>query len=306
MNEEKTNDMTTELTAGEILRNARTMGRRKREISTIAKQLCISEEFLEALENGDYKKIPEIVYVLGFARNYAMELGLNPDEIVNKIKSELGIEPECETTITNEDLEERNRSSEYKAKLQEWFRCAVQYVRKHWLWFSIGAGIIVLAILLVLIFGGSTPENTESVATTPAQEQKVETVEEPTYNIPVRERFGKENMAKAKVIIQAIEDSYVGIENAKGVAIFGKTLVAGDVFYVPNTTGLKAKFGNAGAVDIWVNGELAPKVGANKTSKKDVSLNPESLMKKAQKKDAATANSDETATKKSTETVTKK
>jgi len=30
-----------------------------------------------------------------------------------------------------------------------------------------------------------------------------------------------------------------------------------------------------------VNGELAPKVGANKTSKKDVSLNPESLMKKA-------------------------
>ena len=47
MNEEKTNDMTTELTAGEILRNARTMGRRKREISTIAKQLCISEEFLD-------------------------------------------------------------------------------------------------------------------------------------------------------------------------------------------------------------------------------------------------------------------
>ena len=73
-----------DLKAGEMLRNARTTGRRKREIPTIAKQLCIREEFLEALENCEYTKIPEVVYILGFARNYAMELGLNPDEIVEK------------------------------------------------------------------------------------------------------------------------------------------------------------------------------------------------------------------------------
>ena len=60
-----------ELTAGEMLRNARTTGRRKREISTIAKQLCIREEFLAALEEGNYTFIPETVYILGFARNYA-------------------------------------------------------------------------------------------------------------------------------------------------------------------------------------------------------------------------------------------
>ena len=279
-NEEKINDVKQELSVGEILRNARTMGRRKREISTIAKQLCIGEEFLEALENGDYKKIPEIVYVLGFARNYAMELGLDPDEIVNKIKTELGIEPECEVTITNEDLEERNKTAEYKAKIQEWIRIAIEYVRKHWLWFAIGGGVIVLAMLMVIIFGGSAPETEESAAQ-PVVEQKVEALEEPVYNIPVRERFGKENMAKANVIIQAIEDSYVGVEDAKGKVVFGRSLVAGDVYYVPAGNGFKAKFGNAGGVDIWVNRELAPKVGANKTSKKDVSLNPESLMKKA-------------------------
>ena len=289
MNEDKNIEIKEKLTVGEILRNARTMGRRKREISTIAKQLCISEEFLEALENGDYKKIPEIVYVLGFARNYAVELGLNPDEIVDKIKAELGIEPECETTITNEDLEERNRSSEYRAKLQEWFSASVEYIRKHWLWFAIGCGVIVLVMLVVIIFGGSTPENTQSVTKTePVVEQKVDVIEEPVYNIPVRERFGKENMAKSKVVIQAIEDSYVGIEDSKGKVVFGRSLVAGDVYYVPSGIGYKAKFGNAGGVDIWVDGVLAPKVGANKTSKKDVSLNPESLMKKATKKDETT------------------
>ena len=271
----------TELSVGEMLRNARTMGRRKREISTIAKQLCIAEEFLEALENGDYKKIPELVYVLGFARNYAMELGLDPDMVVNKIKTELGIEPTSEATITNDDLEEMNRAAEYKAKLQEWLRIAVEYVRRHWLWFAIGGGIVVLAMLVVIIFGGSSEKKTDDVVVAPVVEQVAPAVEEPVYNIPVRERFGKENMARAKVVIQAIEDSYVGVEDAKGRVVFGRSLIAGDVYYVPNGSEYKAKFGNAGGVDIWVEGVLAPKVGANKTSKKDVSLNPESLMKKS-------------------------
>ena len=84
-----------EMTAGEMLRNARTTGRRKRELPTIAKQLCIREEFLDALENGNYNAIPETVYILGFARNYAMELGLNPDEIVAKIKKEMGLTSDC-------------------------------------------------------------------------------------------------------------------------------------------------------------------------------------------------------------------
>ena len=63
-----------DMTAGEMLRNARTTGRRKREIQTIAKLLCIKEEFLQALEDGNYTVLPEVVYILGFARNYAMEL----------------------------------------------------------------------------------------------------------------------------------------------------------------------------------------------------------------------------------------
>ena len=152
-----------DMTVAEMFRNARTQGRRKREISTIAKQLCIAEEFLEALENGDYKKIPEIVYVLGFARNYAMELGLDPDMVVNKIKAELGIEPTSEATITNEDLEEMNKSIDYKAKLQEWTRVAVNYVMKHWLWFAIGGGVLVLAMLVVIITAVGRPPERSSV-----------------------------------------------------------------------------------------------------------------------------------------------
>ena len=87
MNEETT-IQTNEITAGEMLRNARTTGRRKREVATIAKLLCIREDFLTALEEGNYHVIPETVYILGFARSYAVELGLNPDEVIAKLKRE--------------------------------------------------------------------------------------------------------------------------------------------------------------------------------------------------------------------------
>ena len=78
-----------DLTAAQMLFEARTSGRRKREIFTISKILCIKEEYLSALETGEYDKIPERVYILGFARNYAIELGLDPDVVVGKIKEEL-------------------------------------------------------------------------------------------------------------------------------------------------------------------------------------------------------------------------
>ena len=282
MNEEQISEQTRELTAGEILRNERTMGRRKRELSTIAKQLCISEEFLEALETGNYKKIPEIVYILGFARNYAMELGLNPDEIVAKIKKELGIEQETETPITTEELEERNHAAEYKAKVREVFMGIMRFIGKHWIWAAVITGVIVIAIVLMVLFSPVSDDeafsNSDQVI-----EQQQDVMQEPVYNFPVREHFGKENLGKSSVIIQAIEDSYIGVEDYKGRVIFGRSLVAGDVYYVPAGSGYKARFGNAGGVDVWVNGELAPKVGPNKTSKKDVSLDPDALMQKVLK-----------------------
>ena len=54
-------EVPVQMTAGEMLRNARTTGRRKREIATIAKQLCIREEFLEAMETGQYDVIQLVV-----------------------------------------------------------------------------------------------------------------------------------------------------------------------------------------------------------------------------------------------------
>ena len=142
MDEIKTDEIIPEMTAGEMLRNARTTGRRKREISTIAKQLCIREEFLQALENGNYTFIPELVYILGFARNYAMELGLNPDEIVAKIKQELGVVSDCATSDEDDGLATpKVQKQKNDTTSVGFFARAIAFAKKYWMWFT-GAVVV--------------------------------------------------------------------------------------------------------------------------------------------------------------------
>lgn len=268
-------DVPVELSAGEMLRNARTTGRRKREIPTISKQLCIREEFLEALENGDYGVIPETVYILGFARNYALELGLNPDEIVAKIKKEMGMVADC----AMDDDDDVSACAMPSIKEESWgkvtFGKVYQFIYQHWIWF-VGA-IVVLAIVIgaLLMF---TPKTEEVVAPTEVVPVVETTIKEPEYKQEVRERFGVENREKADVILQAAKESWVKIEDGRGNTVFSRVLVPGDVYYVPAGDKYKATFGNAGGIDVWVNGVLVPDVGPDQTRKTGISMAPASLM----------------------------
>ncbi|MBO5739962.1 MAG: DUF4115 domain-containing protein [Alphaproteobacteria bacterium] len=267
-----------ELTAGQMLHNARTTGRRKREIPTIAKQLCIREEFLEALEKGDYAVIPEPVYILGFARNYAMELGLDPDEIVAKIKKEMGLTADCTdsddvTACAMPSIEEESWAKVYFVKVY-------QFIYQHWIWFAGAVVAIALVVLGIVLLSG--PEKAEEVATlAPVVEEVIST--EPEYKLTVRERFGTDNRDKANVILQASQESWVKVEDGRGNTVFSRVLVPGDVYYVPVGNKYKATFGNAGGIDIWVNGKLIPDAGADHTRKSGIMLNPDSLLGKNKK-----------------------
>ena len=281
MNEnEKTeihNENNTEMTAGEILRNARTTGRRKREIPTISKQLCIREEFLQALEDGDYKVIPETVYILGFARNYAMELGLDPDEIVNKVKRELGL-------IVDDMADEDNKSvadgaGDKESALRRAWGVTVAFVRRRWIWVVCGLVALLVVIGGVTIWALSGEDATPTQSPVAAVAVDGAGTAELPFNADVRERFGTDNADSANVILQATGESWVKVEDSRGNTVFSRVLVPGDIYYVPEGDGYKAVFGNAGGVDVWVNGELAPKQGADHARVSDISLNPDDLIK---------------------------
>jgi cytoskeletal protein RodZ len=50
----------------------------------------IRARYLGALERGDYKELPGAVYTKGFLRNYALYLGLDPEEILEQWRRERG------------------------------------------------------------------------------------------------------------------------------------------------------------------------------------------------------------------------
>jgi cytoskeletal protein RodZ len=50
----------------------------------------IRARYLAALERGDYRELPGAVYTKGFLRNYALYLGLDPDEILGQWRRERG------------------------------------------------------------------------------------------------------------------------------------------------------------------------------------------------------------------------
>ena len=294
-------DLKVGMTAGDMLKNARTTGRRKREIQTIAKQLCIREEFLEALESGNYSIIPEQVYILGFARNYALELGLDPDEIVKKIKEEMGVSSDCAKTDEDETACAMPSIKE-ESWVKVWFVKVYQFIYQHWLWFLGGAVLIgaIIAIVFVLMskdkqsvavvnntfapVAAESTDGTNGATAVVADGTEIATavVDDgtPKFNAEVREVFGTDNKDESAVVLQAVQESWVKVEDGRGNTVFSRVLVPGDVYYVPKGNNYKATFGNAGGVDIWVNGKLAPDAGADHTRISDISLKPEKLMAK--------------------------
>lgn len=67
-------------TAGLLLKEARE--NKNKSIVQISKQTRIKEKFLEAIESSDWAVLPNFSVALGFARNYAQEVDINPEHVV--------------------------------------------------------------------------------------------------------------------------------------------------------------------------------------------------------------------------------
>src|SRR5512144_285617 len=72
---------------GALLRTCRL--RAGLDLAEVAQSLRIRRPFLEAIESGRFEALPAPVYALGFVRCYAEQLGLDPEEIARRFKSEI-------------------------------------------------------------------------------------------------------------------------------------------------------------------------------------------------------------------------
>lgn len=89
--------------------------------------------------------------------------------------------------------------------------------------------------------------------------------------------YGLENR-DARVMLRAAADSWVRISGAANELVLERTLRTGDTYLVPNRRDLSLWTGNAGGLEVLVDGKPLPPLGALGAPKRDISLDPDRLL----------------------------
>ncbi len=87
-----------------------------------------------------------------------------------------------------------------------------------------------------------------------------------------------------RIVLLAVQDSWVQIREADGNLVGAQLLRPGERYRVPNRGGLLLLTGNAGGLELLVDGKKAPPLGPVGAIRRNVPLDPDSLL-------AGTANS---------------
>jgi cytoskeleton protein RodZ len=83
---------------------------------------------------------------------------------------------------------------------------------------------------------------------------------------------------QARVVLHATADSWVQVRDKGSNLLFTRVLKSGEHYNVPNQQGLTLVAGNAGGIDITVDGMEAPRIGDAGRVARNVSLDPDHLL----------------------------
>ena len=220
---------------------------------------------IEAIERGDMAELPGRVYAIGFVRSYAEYLELDSDKVVQLFKKQYMDGP------INTALSFPVPASETKTPS---FR------------------LIALSLLLFCLFFAGiyifhTPDDTPALEIRDIPEDiKNHVVEDilpqpPPASAPALygppNTVGVENMKedeaqKTGIILNITGDSWVEIKNNDGKILVSKILKQGDEYFVPDRPGLSMSLGNAGHVEIILNGRPLKPLGKDGAVRRDIPL----------------------------------
>ena len=89
---------------------------------------------------------------------------------------------------------------------------------------------------------------------------------------------------ESRVVLTARLDSWVQVVSEDNEMLLTRILRAGDTYHVPNRSGLLLLTGNAGALELSVDGQALPPIGPIGAVRRNVSLDPEHLLSATQRR----------------------
>jgi cytoskeleton protein RodZ len=252
-------------TVGERLRAAREA--KGVSLQEVASQTRIPIRHLEHIEKGEWDALPAATYSVGFARSYATSVGLDPAEVGQELRQELGIA--------------RNQPASPAAAYYE----PADPARVPPRWIAVVAGI-----LIVVLVAGYLIWRNQAVGDGPLEPQLVETEAQPQPQPQSQAAPAAAAPAAGPVVLTAVEDVWLRVYEANGgPALFQGTLKAGERYEVPaSATAPQIRTGRPQALRVTVGPTVIPPLGAPERTISNVSLKAADLVARGQGQAAPT------------------
>jgi cytoskeleton protein RodZ len=264
------------------------------DLAEVAATLRIKPAYLVALEAGRPNELPGAVYAIGFIRAYADHLGLDSGEMLRLFKQQSALfaaKPDLAFPI---QLGERSMPGGMLLVALILVVCGYG----GWFYLSTGDGPRperVAQIPLELL-----PYREAFRAPPPVSQPMVEAQAAPrSPAVPTEgsEHSGSGGPSAAgsalaavpaatdpaanspgEVVIRATADSWIQIRDARQSVLLTRVLKAGESCRAPDRPGLSMRTGNAGGLEITVNGVPAPPIGGRGMVRRNVALDGHALL----------------------------
>ena len=233
---------------GDWLRRQREM--REINLRDIADRTKISLRYLEAMEADRFDLLPAPIFAKGFLREYARYVGLSPDDVVNHYLSVH--HPEELPADPKEDTKVRMRPKHVDPGQPP--------VRRNWSYGLVLALAGVVLLVLVAVAAWFADRRGDEPATA-AQAPPIAAPPAPAVRPPAAPP--PEPQAPIEVSLDFTKDCWVEAV-IDGKNRFSELRVQGEALQLEAEQSIVLKLGNAGAVDVQVNGyplELNAKEG---------------------------------------------
>jgi cytoskeletal protein RodZ len=247
---------------GQQLRAAREV--KGLSLEQVAAETRIPQRHLEAMEAGDFAKLPGRTYAVGFARTYAKTVALDPDDVAAGVRAQLDAQSEDGYGPASFEPGDPAR---VPSRALGWF-----------------AGFAVLLLLAGGFFffrtifapAGELPSLVE-------QQDAQARAQQAAARQAASARPASANTAAPVVFTALVPDIWVKFYDASGEPLMQKHKTQGETFTVPaDAQGPMLWTGRPDALGITIGGRPVPKLAEREQVMKDVPVTAEALLARGQ------------------------
>ncbi|MGA8550342.1 MAG: helix-turn-helix domain-containing protein [Stellaceae bacterium] len=296
--------------AGDVLRQQRAaLGL---DLGEVAKELRIKPVYLAALEEGRPDRLPGPAYAIGFLRVYGDHLGLDSGEILRRFRLEavgLDAKPDLSFPMPLGERSLPGRTALLVAVVlticgyASWYCLATGEHSRPERVTEVPANLLSSNSALpsnwakpatAPITGPAAPAAPTLSATpstspapgpvsaivnapppAPASSQDAAAGGPPEWQSAAPSAYGTVGVPP-RIVLRATADSWIQVRDADHRVLFSGVLKAGQSYPVPDQPGLSMRAGNAGGLDVTVDGKPAAPLGPIGTVR-NIALDPQSL-----------------------------